>query len=431
MSAAVREGARAGGLDVVTFGCRLNAFESEQVRACAAADGLSDAVIFNTCAVTGEAVRQARQAIRRARRERPDARLIVTGCAAQIDPEMFARMPEVDRVLGNDFKVQSGAYAEEERVRVNGRVSPRETARHLIDGLRDHSRAWVEVQNGCDHRCTFCVIPFGRGDSRSAAAGEVVGQVRRLVEGGVNEVVLTGVDLTSWGGDLPGAPSLGNLVGRILKLVPGLRRLRLSSIDAAEIDAELLRCLADEERLAPHLHLSLQHGDDLILKRMKRRHKRDDAIRLVRQVRTLRPDVAFGADLIAGFPTESEAAFRNTLALVEDCELSFLHVFPFSPRPATAAARMPQLPREIVKTRAERLRRLGAAALAAHLERQVGRTVDALLERGARARAPDFTEISVRDAARPGDIIPVRITGHDGRRATGVPVSATPASSSP
>ena len=407
-------------MEIVTFGCRLNAYESEVIRARAAEDGLSDAVVFNTCAVTEEAVRQARQAIRRARRERPAARLIVTGCAAQIDPAAFAAMPEVDLVLGNAEKAAPGAYAArdgEGRVRVNDIMSVRETAGHLIDGLKDRARAYVEVQNGCDHRCTFCVIPYGRGNSRSAAAGEVVEQVRRLAAQGCREVVLTGVDITSWGADLPGEPTLGQLVGRILKLVPELPRLRLSSIDAAEIDSDLLRCLAEEPRLMPHLHLSLQAGDDLILKRMKRRHLRADALRLVAEVRRARPDVAFGADLIAGFPTETEAMFETTLALVEEAGLAFLHVFPFSPRPGTPAARMPQLPRPVVKERARRLRAAGEAALGRHLERQVGRAVAALVERPGLARAEDFTELAFEGAAAAGAIVALQVIGHDGRRA--------------
>jgi threonylcarbamoyladenosine tRNA methylthiotransferase MtaB len=407
-------------VDIVTFGCRLNAYESEQIRARAAEDGLTDAVVFNTCAVTGEAVRQARQAIRKARRERPGAKLIVTGCAAQIDPAAFAAMGEVDLVLGNAEKAAPGAYApqaEPGRVRVGDIMSVRETAGHLIDGLKDRARAYVEVQNGCDHRCTFCVIPYGRGNSRSAPAGEIVGQVRRLAADGYREVVLTGVDLTSWGADLPGAPSLGQLVGRILRLVPELQRLRLSSIDAAEIDPDLMRCLAEEERLAPYLHLSLQAGDDMILKRMKRRHLRADALRLVREVRAVRPDVAFGADLIAGFPTETEAMFENTLALVEEAGLSFLHVFPFSPRPGTPAARMPQLPRPVVKARAARLRAAGEAALSRHLERQVGREVAALVERAGLARAADFTEVAFDGEAPAGEIAAMRVIGRDGARA--------------
>ncbi|MFD3263266.1 tRNA (N(6)-L-threonylcarbamoyladenosine(37)-C(2))-methylthiotransferase MtaB [Phenylobacterium ferrooxidans] len=409
-------------VDIVTFGCRLNAYESEVIRARAAEDGLSNAIVFNTCAVTGEAVRQARQAIRKARRERPDAKVIVTGCAAQIDPAAFAAMAEVDLVLGNAEKSEAGAYAAsapEGRVRVNDIMSVRETAGHLIDGLKDRARAYVEVQNGCDHRCTFCIIPFGRGNSRSAAAGEVVEQVRKLTAQGYLEVVLTGVDITSWGADLPGQPTLGQLVARILKLVPELPRLRLSSIDAAEIDPDLMRCLAEDRRLMPYLHLSLQAGDDMILKRMKRRHSRDDALKLIGDVRAVRPDVAFGADLIAGFPTETEEMFENTLRLVEEGGLSFLHVFPFSPRPGTPAARMPQLQRPVIKDRAARLRAAGQRALERHLQRQVGRTIMGLVERDGVARAEDFTEIAYVGEAAVGAIVPLRITGHDGTRVLG------------
>jgi threonylcarbamoyladenosine tRNA methylthiotransferase MtaB len=407
-------------VNIVTFGCRLNAYESEVIRARAAEDGLENAIVFNTCAVTNEAVRQARQAIRKARRERPDAKLIVTGCAAQIDPAAFAAMAEVDLVLGNAEKSAAGAYAAgapEGRVRVNDIMSVRETAGHLIDGLKDRARAYVEVQNGCDHRCTFCIIPFGRGNSRSAAAGEVVEQVRRLAAQGYQEVVLTGVDVTSWGSDLPGQPTLGQLVARILKLVPGLPRLRLSSIDAAEIDPDLMRCLAEDPRLMPYLHLSLQAGDDMILKRMKRRHSRADALKLIAGVRAVRPDTAFGADLIAGFPTETEEMFANTLRLVEEAELSFLHVFPFSPRPGTPAARMPQLTRPVIKERAARLRAAGEAALARHLRRQVGRMVTGLVERDGVARAEDFTEIAFTGEAVIGSIVPMRITGFEGAKA--------------
>jgi threonylcarbamoyladenosine tRNA methylthiotransferase MtaB len=416
-----REGASS--VDVVTFGCRLNAYESEAIRARAAEDGLADAVVFNTCAVTAEAVRQARQAIRKARRERPGARVIVTGCAAQIDPGAFAAMPEVDLVLGNAHKAAPGAYAPTEaRVKVNDIFSVTETAHHLIDGrlkvdFGDRARAYVEVQNGCDHRCTFCVIPYGRGNSRSAGAGEVVEQVRRLTEQGYREVVLTGVDITSWGQDLPGTPSLGQLVARILKLVPDLPRLRLSSIDAAEIDADLMRVLGEDERLQPHLHLSLQAGDDMILKRMKRRHSRAQSLRLVEQVRAARPDVAFGADLIAGFPTETEAMFENTLSLVDEAGLSYLHVFPFSARPGTPAAKMPPVPGKAVKERAERLRRKGEEALRRHLEARIGRTVHGLVERDGRARAEDFTEVAFAGLAEPGAIVPLTVTGHDGRLA--------------
>lgn len=404
---------------VVTFGCRLNAYESEVIRARAAEDGVTGVVVFNTCAVTGEAVRQARQAIRKARRENPDARLIVTGCAAQIEPGTFAAMPEVDLVLGNADKARPGALLPEAggpRVRVNDIMSVRETAGHLIAGVRDRARAYVEVQNGCDHRCTFCVIPFGRGDSRSVPAGEVVEQVRRLAAEGCREVVLTGVDVTSWGADLPGAPTLGQLAGRILRLVPDLPRLRLSSIDAAEIDPDLMALLADEPRLMPHLHLSLQAGDDMILKRMKRRHGRADALKLVADVRAVRPDVAFGADLIAGFPTETEAMFRNTLDLVDEAGLAFLHVFPYSPRPGTPAARMPPVPKAEVRERAARLRAAGEAALARHLAAQVDRRVSGLVERPGLARAEDFSEIAFSGAAPAGEIQAFRVTGHDGRR---------------
>ena len=411
---------RKTGVDVVTFGCRLNAYESEAMRAQALIDGATDAVVFNTCAVTGEAVRQARQAIRRARREQPDAKIVVTGCAAQIDPAAFSAMPEVDLVLGNAEKTRPNALSGEARVQVGDIMARRDEANVGIDGLRERSRAFVEVQNGCDHRCTFCVIPFGRGNSRSAAPGTVVDKVRRLADEGVCEVVLTGVDMTSWGADLDGQPTLGMLVSRILRDVPHLPRLRLSSIDAAEIDDDLLRCLAEEDRLAPYLHLSLQAGDDMILKRMKRRHTRAQSLALVDKVRAVRPDVAFGADLIAGFPTEDEEMFANTLALVADTGLSFLHVFPFSPRPGTPAARMPQLDRGLIKDRAARLRAEGEAALCRHLDRQVGRTVAALIEKPGVARAPDFTEIAFTGEGPIGGIAPICIGGHDGRRALGL-----------
>ncbi|MFT4253966.1 MAG: tRNA (N(6)-L-threonylcarbamoyladenosine(37)-C(2))-methylthiotransferase MtaB [Caulobacter sp.] len=405
------------GVDVVTFGCRLNAYESEAMRARAAADGLSDAVVFNTCAVTNEAVRQARQAIRKARRARPGARIIVTGCAAQIDPAAFAAMPEVDLVLGNAEKAAPGALTETTaRVRVNDIMSVKETAGHLIDGLKDRARAYVEVQNGCDHRCTFCIIPYGRGNSRSAPAGEVVEQVRKLAAEGYREVVLTGVDVTSWGADLPGQPTLGQLVGRILRMVPDLPRLRLSSIDAAEIDPDLLKLFAEEPRLMPYLHLSLQAGDDLILKRMKRRHNRTDALNLVASVRAVRPDVAFGADLIAGFPTESEEAFENTVRLVEEAGLAFLHVFPYSARPGTPAARMPPVKGPVIKDRARRLREAGQRGLERHLQAQVGRVLPGLVERDGLARAEDFTEIAFTGEAPAGEIVSFRVTGHDGAR---------------
>lgn len=401
-------------LEIITFGCRLNAYESDQALARAREDGLENAVIVNTCAVTGEAVRQARQAIRRVRRARPDARVIVTGCAAQIDPQTFADMAEVDVVLGNGLKSAPGVYRQDaltQRVRVNDVQSLTETAGHLTVGETGRSRAYVEIQNGCDHRCTFCIIPFGRGASRSAPAGEVVRTIEQLVSSGAGEVVLTGVDLTAWGQDLPGAPSLGQLVARILKLVPRLNRLRLSSIDAAEIDQDLLQCLADEARLAPYLHLSLQSGDDLILKRMKRRHNRAQALRLVDQVRRVRPDTAFGADFIAGFPTETEEMFQNTLSLVEEAGLAYVHVFPFSPRPGTPAARMPQLNGSVIAERAERLRAAGRDAQSRHLSAKIGQTVRALVERDGVARAGDFTEIRFEGSARVGAYVDLLVIG--------------------
>jgi threonylcarbamoyladenosine tRNA methylthiotransferase MtaB len=405
------------GARVVTFGCRLNLAESEAIRAQAEADGVTNAVVFNTCAVTEEAGRQARQAIRKARREEPNARLIVTGCAAQIEPAKFAAMPEVDLVLGNAQKAQSGALMGNERVNAPDIFTERFALAAASRGPAERARAFVAVQNGCDHRCTFCVIPFGRGNSRSVPAADVVVQVARLADAGCREVVLTGVDVTSWGADLPGTPALGDLVMRILKSVPQLERLRLSSIDAAEIDPVLMRCLAEEPRLMPHLHLSLQAGDDLILKRMKRRHLRGDALALIASVRAVRPDTAFGADLIAGFPTEDEAAFENTLALVREAGLSFVHAFPYSSRPETPAARMPQVDKAVVKERAARLRAEGDAALVRHLAARVGSTVSALVEKPGTARAEDFTEIVVPMDLAPGQIARVTLTGHDGKRA--------------
>jgi len=413
-------------LDVVTFGCRLNTYESQAMRRAAAAAGLEDAVIVNTCAVTGEAVRQARQAIRRLRRERPHARIIVTGCAAQTEPATFAAMEEVDRVLGNGEKLDGGAWirtrealddgAAGSKLAVADIMTIKETAPHLIDGIDRRVRAFVQVQNGCDHRCTFCIIPYGRGRSRSVPMGAVVAQVRRLVENGYREVVLTGVDITSYGGDLPGTPRLGRLIKQILKHVPELERLRLSSIDSIEADADLIAALAEEPRLMPHLHLSLQAGDDLILKRMKRRHARADAVAFCARVRRLRPDVAFGADIIAGFPTESEAMFARSLDLVDDCGLAHLHVFPFSPRPGTPAARMPQVARPVVKERARRLREKGAAALALRLDGEVGARRRVLVESGGVGRTGQFMPVRLAAAAAPGTIHDVTIAGHDGRQ---------------
>ncbi|TDL78454.1 tRNA (N(6)-L-threonylcarbamoyladenosine(37)-C(2))-methylthiotransferase MtaB [Palleronia sediminis] len=405
-------------------GCRLNAYETEAMKRLAEEAGARDVVVVNTCAVTAEAVRKARQDIRRLHRDNPDARIVVTGCAAQTDPESFAAMPEVARVVGNAEKMRPETWAAlapdfvgtAERVQVNDIMSVTETAGHLIDGFGTRSRAYVQVQNGCDHRCTFCIIPFGRGNSRSVAAGVVVEQIRRLVASGFEEVVLTGVDLTSWGADLPGHPRLGDLVRRILRLVPDLARLRISSIDSIEADDALMRAIAEEERLMPHLHLSLQHGADLILKRMKRRHLRGDAIAFCDAARRLRPDMTFGADIIAGFPTETEAHFADSLALVEACGLTWLHVFPYSARPGTPAARMPALDGGLVRERAARLREAGTRAVAAHLAAQVGRDHRVLMESPRMGRTEQFAE-TVFETDRPvGRIVETRIAGHDGAR---------------
>jgi len=405
-------------VEVVTFGCRLNACESEAIAAQARADGEANAVVFNTCAVTGEAVRQARQAIRKARRERPTARLIATGCAVQTDPAAFAAMAELDLVLGNGAKARPGGLsAEGPRMRVDDIFAPGLGAAGTTGAFDGRARAYVEIQNGCDHRCTFCIIPFGRGNARSVPAGAVAARVAELAAAGVKEVVLTGVDLTSWGADLPDTPTLGNLVDLILRQVPDLARLRLSSIDAAEIDAALLAVLARETRLMPHLHLSLQSGDDLILKRMKRRHSRADALALIRSVRTARPDIAIGADFIAGFPTESDAAFENTLALIADADITFLHVFPFSPRPGTPAARMPSVAPAVIKARAQRLRAAGGASLSRRLDARTGTRVRALVEAPGRARDEDYLEVAFTGPARVGSLITGVIADHDGRRA--------------
>ncbi len=409
-------------VEVVTFGCRLNAVESEAVRRAAEQANPGQTIVFNTCAVTQEAVRQARQAIRRARRENPAARIVVTGCAAQIDPQAFAGMPEVSAVMGNADKAKPAAwdvFARDGAAVVNDIFALPETAHHFVagavDSIEGHTRAFVEVQNGCDHRCTFCIIPFGRGPSRSAPAGDVVAQIRKLVANGYREAVLTGVDLTSWGHDLPGQPSLGRLVKQILKLVPELERLRLSSIDCIEADEDLIEAFANEPRLMPHLHLSLQAGDDMILKRMKRRHSRDEAIAICERLRSVRPDIVFGADLIAGFPTETEEMFARTLALADDCGLTHLHVFPFSPRAGTPAARMPQLARDVIKARAATLRERGGQRLRQHLDAQFGRTLTLLAERGDIGRAEDFTPVKIV-GVKPGRMIRVTISGHDGER---------------
>ncbi|WP_299684238.1 tRNA (N(6)-L-threonylcarbamoyladenosine(37)-C(2))-methylthiotransferase MtaB [uncultured Tateyamaria sp.] len=398
-------------------GCRLNAYETKAMEEIAQSSGLRNAVVVNTCAVTAEAVRKARQDIRKLRRTHPDAQLIVTGCAAQIDPDSFAAMDEVDTVIGNTEKMQAATWADlagdfgTEPVRVDDIMSVTETAGHLIDGFGTRSRAYVQVQNGCDHRCTFCIIPYGRGNSRSVPAGVVVDQIKRLVDRGFNEVVLTGVDLTSWGADLPAAPKLGDLVMRILRLVPDLPRLRISSIDSIEVDDALMQAIATEHRLMPHLHLSLQHGDNLILKRMKRRHLRDDAIAFAQEARKLRPDMTFGADIIAGFPTETEDAFANALRLVEECDLTWLHVFPYSPRPGTPAARMPQLDGPTIKARAAQLRALGKKQVAAHLAAQIGKTHHILMENAHMGRTAQFAEVTFDAPQSEGHIVTARITG--------------------
>jgi len=413
-------------VEVVTFGCRLNAAESELVRRGAEAAGLDDAIVINSCAVTAEAVRQARQTIRRLKRERPSVRIVVTGCAAQTEAATFAAMPEVDHVLGNVRKNSAAAWVSlkhafdfgldaEEKVQIDNLASVRETALHLVDGFEGRVRAFVQVQNGCDHRCTFCIIPYGRGPSRSVPMGEVVAQARRLVERGYREIVLTGVDLTAYGLDLPGQPRLGALVRAILRHIPDLPRLRLSSIDPVEADADLMAALGEEERLMPHLHLSLQAGDDLVLKRMKRRHLRADAIRFCETARRLRPHMLFGADLIAGFPTETEEQFQNSLALVEDCGLTHLHVFPFSPRAGTPAARMPQVERSVVKERARRMRKAGEMALRRHLASEIGRRRRVLVE-NQEGKSEHFTRVLLARPEMPGTIAELTIVGHDGRR---------------
>jgi threonylcarbamoyladenosine tRNA methylthiotransferase MtaB len=407
-------------IEVVTFGCRLNTAESEVIRREALAAGIVDVLVFNTCAVTAEATRQARQAIRRARREHPAARIVVTGCAAQTEPETFAEMAEVDHVLGNTGKMDRRAWSSlldtgtSERVIVDDIMAIGETAAHMVDAIEGRTRAFLQVQNGCDHRCTFCVIPYGRGNSRSVPMGAVVEAAARLVDNGAREIVLTGVDITSWGADLPGAPKLGRLVRQVLKHVPGVRRLRLSSIDSIEADAELMAAFAEEERLMPHVHLSLQHGDDLILKRMKRRHGRADAIRFCADARRLRPDIVFGADIIAGFPTETEEHFQRSLDLVAECGLASVHVFPFSPRKGTPAARMPQVDRAEIKARAARLRAASDAAWGSHLASIAG-VEEVLVEKPGFGRIARFTPVRFAAEVESGAIVPMRLSGHDGR----------------
>ena len=408
------------GVEIVTFGCRLNTYESEVMRREAESAGLNNAVLINTCAVTAEAVRQARQAVRKARRDNPHARIIVTGCAAQTEAATFAEMEEVDAVLGNEEKLKAVSYRKlpdfgvsaEAKVRVNDIMSVKETAPQMVDAIEGRARAFVQVQNGCDHRCTFCIIPYGRGNSRSVPMGAVIDQVRRLVENGYIEVVITGVDATSYGADLPGRPSLGRLVRTILDHVPELARIRLSSIDSIEADEHLMRLIAEEPRFMPHLHLSLQHGDDMVLKRMKRRHSRGDAIRFCDEVRRLRPDIAFGADIIAGFPTETEGMFENALSIVDACGLAHLHVFPYSPREGTPAARMPQHERTLIKERAARLRAKGETAHSAHLGAMVGTRQTLLVEKPGIGRTENFALARFpAGLAAPGTLLPVIVTG--------------------
>jgi len=405
-----------------TFGCRLNAYETEAMRELST--GLENAVVVNTCAVTAEAVRQARQRIRRLRRDNPTAKLIVTGCAAQIEPERFAEMPEVDLVLGNLEKMQAATWEGigevTEKIIVNDIMAATETAGHLIDGFGTRARAYVQVQNGCDHRCTFCIIPYGRGNSRSVPAGVVVEQIRRLVDKGYNEVVLTGVDMTSWGADLPGNPPLGDLVQRILKLVPDLPRLRISSIDSIEADPALVEAIKFEARLMPHLHLSLQAGDNMILKRMKRRHTREDAIEFCADMRAARPEIVFGADIIAGFPTETDAMFENSVKLVEDCGLTWLHVFPFSAREGTPAARIPPVNGKIIKARAARLRSVGDVQVVSYLESQIGQRHNVLMESPLKGRTEGFSEVVFEQPQAVGQILAARITGVEGAQLRGV-----------
>lgn len=414
-------------VDIVTFGCRLNAFEAEVIRSIAEGAGLSDTIVINSCAVTNEAVAQARQSIRKLKRERPGARIVVTGCAAQTQSGMFAEMTEVDRVVGNDDKMRGEAWRQardafglgaSEKIAVSDIMAVKEMAPHLIDGYASGlPRVFVQVQNGCDHRCTFCIIPYGRGNSRSVPMGAVVDQVRALVARGHAEIVLTGVDLTSYGADLPGAPKLGMLTRQILRHVPELKRLRISSIDSIEADRDLLDAIADDARLMPHLHLSLQSGDDMILKRMKRRHSRQDAIAFCDQVRRLRPDIVFGADIIAGFPTETDEMFSRSLDLVEECGLTFLHVFPYSPRPGTPAARMPQVAGGAVKARAKQLRAAGEAALRRRLQAEIGATRDVLIESEGQGRTEHYLPVAIA-GERVGSVVPLRIAGNDGERLT-------------
>jgi len=399
--------------ELVTFGCRLNTYESEVMRTHARNAGLEDAIIFNTCAVTKEAERQARQAIRKARRENPQAKIIVTGCSAQIDPQTYAQMPEVDRIIGNDLKLKAETWGlpAAEKVLVNDIMSVKETASHLIEGVEGHARAFIQVQNGCDHRCTFCIIPYGRGNSRSVPIGEITEQVRKLVAAGYNEIVFTGVDVTSYGADLPGKPTLGQMIRRVLALVPELPRLRLSSLDPVEIDEDLWKLVAEEPRLMPHLHLSLQAGDDMILKRMKRRHLRADVVKVCEKARGYRENIVFGADIIAGFPTETEEMFDNTLNIVKECDLTFLHVFPYSERPGTPAAKMPQVPGDVRKERAARLREAGDIQVDKFLRLHVKQHRQVIIEQDNIGRTEHFAPVRLNATATQGELRPVYING--------------------
>lgn len=407
--------------EILTFGCRLNTYESEVMRVHAKNAGIDNAIIVNTCAVTKEAERQARQAIRRARKENPDARIIVTGCAAQIDPKSFGGMAEVDQVIGNDLKLKPETWGlpPDEKIIVNDIMAVKETASHLIDGFEGQTRAFLQVQNGCDHRCTFCIIPYGRGNSRSVPIGAIADQVRHLVAAGYKEIVFTGVDVTSYGSDLPGQPTLGQMIRRILALVPGLPRVRLSSLDPVEIDDDLWRLIAEEPRFMPHLHLSLQAGDDMILKRMKRRHLRQDVIDVCARARALRPDIAFGADIIAGFPTETDAMFENTLKIVAECDLTFLHVFPYSERPGTPAARMPQVDKAVRKNRAAALRALGEGQMQKFLQSHLGKTLEVIVEQNGHGRSPHFAEIELDQSLVAGSLASVFTAGIKGDKLLG------------
>ena len=403
--------------EIVTFGCRLNTYESEVMRSHAKNAGLNDTIIFNTCAVTKEAERQARQAIRKARRDNPEAKIVVTGCASQISPEKYEQMPEIDQIIGNDLKLEADSWAfssETKRVLVNDIMSVKETASHLIEGVEGHARAFIQVQNGCDHRCTFCIIPYGRGNSRSVPIGVISDQVKTLVNAGYNEIVITGVDVTSYGADLPGTPSLGQMIKRILALNPDLPRLRLSSLDPVEIDDDLWNLIENEPRLMPHLHMSLQAGDDMVLKRMKRRHLRDDAIAMCKRAKSLRPDIVFGADIIAGFPTETDEMFENTLRIVEECDLTFLHIFPYSEREGTPAARMPQVEKSIRKERAAKLREAGERQLEKLLNNQVNQAMQVIVEKGNIGKTEYFTQIKLNEERKAGELITVKTYGVEG-----------------